>query len=347
MSNPNPISPNLTRGIHLLSIALVLVGLFAVAQPTQADAIIVTTPLDNVAGCLRYAIDTANTTPGPDTITFHPDTNGIFITLTGSSGDDVNLSGDLDILSNGDLEIQGNGPTNTIISGDANDRVFHICPDEGCSSTITFTGVTIRDGFTGGGGGILNMAGTTTLTNTTVTYNTANYGGGIFNQGTLNLQGSTTIVDHNIAIFDGGGIVNLGGTTTVISATISGNNADEGGGIYNGNGTTILDNSTVSGNTAGDGNGGGIYNDDSTLIIQNGSTIGESGAPNQASTFGGGIYNESGTTTIKASSVISNTAVNGAGIYNEATLNIIQGSTIGGMTEWPKVAVLKTAAPIP
>ena len=109
MSNPNPISHHLTRGIQMLSIVLILVGLFAVAQPTQADAIIVTTPLDNVAGCLRYAIDTANTTPGPDTITFHPDTNGIFITLTGSSGDDVNLSGDLDILSNGDLVTRTTG----------------------------------------------------------------------------------------------------------------------------------------------------------------------------------------------------------------------------------------------
>jgi len=45
--------------------------------------------------------------------------------------------------------------------------------------------------------------------------------------------------------------------------------------------------------------------------------------------FGGGIYNFKGTVTINASSVVTNTAINGGGIYNEKILYIFAGSNIG------------------
>ena len=156
--NHSTIACTLTKGIRISVAVVMLAGLLAVTRPVQAAEIIVTNTFS-----LREAITQANGTPGDDTITFHNETNGIPIVLSGAAGDDANVSGDLDILDNGNLTIQGNGASLTIIDGDGNDRVFHTCPNGGCTNTVTITGVAIRNGSVTdnaygdrGGGGIEN-----------------------------------------------------------------------------------------------------------------------------------------------------------------------------------------------
>src|SRR6185437_14933842 len=92
------------------------------------------------------------------------------------------------------------------------------------AKTVSISGLTIRNGKGGEGGGIEN-ADTVTLTiiNSTLSGNTAGLGGGGF----------------------------ISGTVTIINSTFSSNMASEGGGIYNsGSGTLTITNSTFSGNAA-------------------------------------------------------------------------------------------------
>lgn len=57
------------------------------------------------------------------------------------------------------MTIQGNGAASTIIDWGGNDRGFRVCPGSGCVNTVTFNGVTIRNGDAGSGdgGGIYNL----------------------------------------------------------------------------------------------------------------------------------------------------------------------------------------------
>ncbi len=345
------------RTIHFLLVSILLSAFFmsVPAQPARADTYEVINTHNSGPGSLRQAITDANSNPGADTITFAPAINGTPIVLSGAADEDANAIGDLDILDGGDLTIQGNGAANTIIDGGGIDRVFHVCPGGSCANTVTLSDMTIRNGSVAiNGGGIFNVAGTTTVDGSTVRDNTAGYGGGIYNQAMLNVQNST-IGAGNKADYSGGGIYNQAGTTTVDGSTVSdntagsgggihnratlnvqngstiggagtGNTANSGGGINNAAGTTTVNGSTINGNTADWG--GAIYNL-ATLNVQN-SIIGGTGAGNTATNQGGGIYTQAGTATVDHSTVSANTADYGAGIYNEATLNVQNGSIIGG-----------------
>ena len=133
-----------------------------------------------------------------------------------------------------------------------------------------------------------------------------------------------TIVNGNSPI--GGGIYNNGGTLTVASSTISGNQASGsngyGGGIYNEQGTVNVTNSTIAGNSSYDG--GGIFNERGTVNVTNSTVSG-----NSAAYDGGGIYNSVATLTITNSTIAGNSSDHdGGGIYNfdnfdtDTTLNV-------------------------
>src|SRR5262249_29704955 len=96
------------------------------------------------------------------------------------------------------------------------------------SGSVTMSGLTITQGNSNDGGGILNH-GTLTLTNCSLTHNTA---GGL------------------------GGAIDTDGTVTLTSCTISDNSASAGGGIL-GSGTPTLSECTIHANSAG-GAGGAI-----------------------------------------------------------------------------------------
>ena len=90
------------------------------------------------------------------------------------------------------------------IDGGASSRVFQV--DAGVTASIS--GLTITNGSSDIGGGVLNF-GTLTLTDCTVSGSTSsNNGGGIMNTGTLTLDRST--LTNNSAAYVGGGVYNAG-----------------------------------------------------------------------------------------------------------------------------------------
>ena len=328
---------NLASALPIL-LAVILLSTVSVRAATYN----VTNSNNSGVGSLRQAITDANASPEADTITFD---TGIHSNLTGASDEDLNVSGDLDILDGGDLTIQGNGlngANHTVIDGGGTDRVFDICPGGGCTNTVTLTGLIIHNGSVTGsaggggirnegtvtiqscivggsiagntayiGGGIYNTDGVLTVDDSRVEYNTASYGGGVYSTGaaaeaTFN---NNTIVSINQASSNGGGLVNHTGTMTLITCHVNDNQATW--------------------------NGGGIHNWMGELDIQNGSIIGENGLGNEANQ-GGGVYNgEGGNVTVDGSIINYNNATgNGGGIYNTgatSTLTIQNGSAIGGL----------------
>jgi hypothetical protein len=239
-----------------------------------------------------------------------------------SAGDIISITdavhSEAGIVVSKDLTIQGQGATSTAVdgggSGGSGLSVFSI--NSGVTATIQ--DMTIRDGFSADGGGILN-GGTLTLSNSTLSGNSST------SPGTAS---------------GGGGIFNNGGTVTISYSTLSGNSSPlaNGGGIFNA-GTLTISNSTLSGNSAGSesgggSEGGGIYNDFGTGTISF-STI----SGNSATLFGGGIFNlsdSSGAMTVK-NSIVGNSVVGG-----DCTL-----AGTGTLTAWEQTWTPTEAAGLP
>jgi len=84
--NNSTIARTLTRGIRLSVVAALLTGLLTVTQPARATNYVVTNTNNSGKGSLRQAINSANTNPGADTITFDAAaTNGNPIVLSGAA----------------------------------------------------------------------------------------------------------------------------------------------------------------------------------------------------------------------------------------------------------------------
>ena len=281
---------------------------------------------------LREAVCAANNTAGNDTIQFSG--NGTY-TITRNGVDDTSNNGDLDLLSN--ITITGNGAANTILDGNALDRIFDIDPLQVSNAVVSISGVTIRNGrvdpahFNLGAGVATGASSDTTISNAIITANTSSggTGGGIEAFGRLTLTSST--VSNNIADAQGGGIRAIRPLTITLS-TISGNTAETGGGLWLGSASgrdmSITD-STISGNHAVDRpsnpnnvlDGGGLYIDMDSTVTINRSTI----SSNDAARNGGGIYfrDQPGTTVgalnLTNDTLSGNTANNnGGGLYVES-----------------------------
>ncbi|MFQ5936823.1 MAG: CFI-box-CTERM domain-containing protein [Acidiferrobacterales bacterium] len=272
---------------------------------------------------LRAAIQEANALAGSDSVVLGTNTH----TLTGAAGDDLALSGDLDITE--DVTITGTGTANTFIDGGGVDRVLDVDPSA-AGVTVTISALTIRDGNVPGesGGGIRNR-GTLDLQNTTLSTNISGIdGGALLNLGTLTLTNVT--VSGNDATGNGGGVFNGSGSSlTMTASTVSSNDVtaigSDGGGIYNANGgSLIVTNSTITDNTAND-SGGGIFNDSSATITLTNGTISNNAA---AISSGGGISN-AGTATLTNTIVADNTGDNCAGTITSSGNNLDSGNTCG------------------
>jgi CSLREA domain-containing protein len=261
--------------LALIALLLSLFGSEVSVTPAYAASLTVNTSDDELnsdGDCsLREAIQAANTDAvvdtctagsGADTITVPAGT--YTLTLPGA-GEDLNATGDLDILQ--DLAIIGAGAGTTIIqagtlgypdfSPNGIDRVFHVAG----AYTVSFSNVTIANGKCAScfGGGINNDGGTLTVMNSTFSGNYGNVGGGIDNNGgTLTLTNSTFSNNSAGSGGQGGGIFNYEGNLTATNSTFSGNYANYGGAIINWGILTLI-NSTFAGNSAYT-EGGGIYN---------------------------------------------------------------------------------------
>jgi CSLREA domain-containing protein len=214
------------------------------------------TPIGTGNGCtLREAINAANADAGAETITFNP-------TVFAAPGPyTINLGSVLPDLST-DMTISGPGANVLTIKRNVAGafRIFSVSNN----ATVSISGLTVTNGLTTEGGGIMVSPGALTLTRVAVTGNTANNtngGGGIVVGGasTLNVIESTISGNHaTVASGVGGGIFNNGGTLSIVNSTISGNDVTQGqgGGIFGtGGGSTTLSSSTITGNTAQTGGG--------------------------------------------------------------------------------------------
>jgi hypothetical protein len=113
---------------------------------------------------LRSAIETANATPGGNTINLTvPGTYQIL--LTGAQGEDDNAAGEFAIFPRaGNLSVVNSSGGTVIVDGNQLDRVFDIDPeDDAVNFAVTMQGFTIENGFaiasiadgpSAGGGGI-------------------------------------------------------------------------------------------------------------------------------------------------------------------------------------------------
>jgi predicted outer membrane repeat protein len=283
----------------------------ALEDRTTPATFSVTTTLDVVNGTdgvrsLREAITAANNLAGADTIVLSA---GVFKLAIAGVGDNVNSSGDLDIIDA--VTIRGAAAGATFIDGQQLDRVFDVIGNAPSSIKVVFAGLTVRNG------------------------NATGHGGGI-QVGNADLVVRDAVVSGNSAFLTGGGIsngTNPGtGNVKLVRTTVARNLAREGGGVcVTGLGSTVtLTDSTVRRNFAGDGSGGGIRAWTATLTD---STVSD----NFTNSYGGGI--DINTATLTNSTVRDNFAISaGGGIYTgTATLtgctvsgNIGQGSTGGG-----------------
>jgi hypothetical protein len=226
--------------------ALALLAAASTVAPAAANVYLPTTSAE-----LREAVTAANQSPGFDAIVLGAGTYAV----AGASGEDLNASGDLDILD--DLAIVGAGADRTILQG-ASDRVLDIH----AGATVEITGVTIRNGklqASGDGAGVRNT-GELTLTRVHVTGNQANggAGGGIHSSGNnSSLTIAQSAITGNTAGSVGGGIA-LDGAMTLTDSTISGNSAGSvGGGLYTfDNSDAVIVNVTITANQAANHSGG-------------------------------------------------------------------------------------------
>jgi len=293
---------------------------------------------------LRAAIMQANhyTGSGNVAITLPAGTYVLSIAIAGANGDD---SGDLNLTAtpagNSTVTITGAGAATTIIDADQLDRIFNI---DGRAATIS--GLTVRHGQGGNGGGILSQSVVTlndvvvelcqgnqgggiendnwmTLTDVVVQLNDANIGGGIYNGSILTINRST-IKTNTAPLIGGGGIFNTG-NLTIDRSTISANTGFVAGGIYNygpssATAKMTMTNSTVSGNHA-QGKGGGILSGGQGMIdvaIFSSSIIANEAAANPVSGGrGGGLaYITTGTASLH-NSLIAGNYLSGGSSYED------------------------------
>lgn len=200
------------------------------------------------------------------------------------------------------------------------------------------------------GGGIANF-GKTSLYHTTVQDSAAlTYGGGIFNAGILKVSSSK--VKDNGAPFGGAGIANgaafiggddiAAGTVKLEKADVSGNNTlGFGGGLLDIGGDTTVKDSKINSNLALLAGGGITAAGQSNLYVKgtevaDNDTVGVGAGMaltlgaianvdkskivgNKAGLFGGGVFNVLSAVTLRYSTVAENTAgIVGGGIFNVA-----------------------------
>ena len=202
------------------------------------------------------------------------------------NGANITVTADID-LSNSTLSI-AEGTTVTIdLGGHTLDRGLTarnydtggqvITVREG--ATLNLSNGTLKGGWGGAGGALVNEGGTVTLTDVMITDNVADdRGGGVCNRenGTLTMTDVTIINNHSNDKSDakgGGGFFNeTNATATLTNVIITGNEATVcgGGGICN-FGTLTLNSCTIQ-NNAANTHGGGIWQE-GTLNVQGGNLI--------------------------------------------------------------------------
>lgn len=313
-----------TLGSGCFRVASVSVALVALAAAGNAGAatIDVTTRADQFGTepqrcALREAVQSANTNTefggctrsgaGVDDVITPRGGKTYTLSLPGS--EDINASGDLDVIGALTVAVSGDG-TATIDGGDL-DRVLEVRPN----SELVGSRLVVTEGAlptTESGAGIYNQ-GKLVLRRSRVTENTTAAGGGGGGGGGIYAAGSMTRLDRVTVSNNtvggssgyGGGIADTAGTFTVRRSTIAGNSAVGGGGLYlNTNSAASVLASTINGNAAESEqfSGGGVYIYDGSAPFAPMRLTNVTISANRADGSGGGIRGQ-GSPDIKLNAV--------------------------------------------
>ena len=174
------------------------------------------------------------------------------------------------------------------------------------SESVLFGNLARGQAAGNGGGGVFNNGGDATISTTTIA-GSRTFGQNVPGGGVLAVAGTTTLSQSlllNNQSNVGGGLAALAGATvTVENSTIYGNAARFGGGVYSASGTITFDSATIAENTA-DSNGGGLFNQNppnqgSPFVTLTNTIVADNSAPNGADLagrHGSGGFNVIGTT---------------------------------------------------
>jgi hypothetical protein len=277
--------------------------------PTSSVNCSVTISAGDTSGLIS-AISTANTNGSSvDTICLTANSTYTFTAVNNSTDGPNGLPS---ITT--DITIVGNGATITRDPAAPAFRIFHVA----AGGSLTLAGVTLSGGSAtsaspGNDGGAIYNRGTVNLTgNTSITNSTASAdGGAVYNRGMFNIAAESSIAGNTTGD-DGGGVYTSSGTLNVTGGTITDNTAgDEGGGIRSVDSTITLTGANITDNTATGGSGGGVYTTSTTLTITDGVFSGNGG------NSGGGLYftNSPSAASLEGVQILNNTGTNGGGLY--------------------------------
>lgn len=316
---------------------------------------------------LREAIQLANSTVGPDTITFDAGLSGSTLRLTQGElviNQAVTIDGDLDddnapdIIITGDAngdDVIANGLTSIFSTGAGalsdNSRVFNI---NSISAATTLDGLIITGGHTSndsapytgqatyGGGGVRSIA-SLTITNSVVSGNSTagsySYGGAIFSYGATSISNTEISGNQTTGYSSAGGAVGIYATLDLSNSTVTNNRAignDSAGGAIAAYGNITIADSVISGNqtTGSYSYGGGVYGY-RDITVRNSEVSG-----NETTGYGGigGGLSARGNVSLTGSSVSSNSTsgfgASGGGVaaYGSTTVtgSIIHNNSVTG-----------------
>ena len=248
--------------------------------------ILIIIPAVNIFCTLRAAVEEANVYPGEDTINLP---SGFFRFQIDGRDEDAAISGDLDITES--LIIRGKGGSNTIIDAKQIDRVFDIFGED---TTVTIRDLTILNGEALADGGAVRNEGNLYLENVV-------------------LLNSTVMASDNKGQ---GGILYNNGMASIVQSTLQGGKSFEGGAVFNDRkGLMSILSSTISNNNAANGSGISNYG----FMSLTNSTISENG--NNGTLFGGGILNYKDI-VLQHVTIANNMADNGGGISNWSSIKL-------------------------
>jgi CSLREA domain-containing protein len=342
-----------TKGSDGVAAGLAFVSCAALRNVRAASTLTVTTTSDgtdanpgngtcetasgNGVCSLRAAVQEANALAGADSIVVPAGTYPL--TISGAN-EEAAATGDLDILD--DLNIAGAGASNTVIDGQAADRIFDVAPSAFGAPTpdadVSIARITIQNGQAIGGGGI-QYAYHLAVNDSVIRDNVSTFQGGgigaasnVFADAQLTLTDSL-VIGNRAPFFGGNGAGIYAGSSVSLRVTrsrIAANSGEGSGAGIDASGIfpihPVLTDVTIDGNTTTGplGVGGGIV---AGCAIITGSTING----NVASRNGGGIQNVGACGAAITNSTVSGnrSATVGGGIGTTDTLALTNVTVVG------------------
>ncbi len=287
----------------------------------------VTSPLDTGAvGELRWAVTAANTTPGPDQITFDDSITQINL-----------VQGELTITDPVAINQPAPSPALVEINAAVNSRIFRVDDSNPMTSlAVSMAQLQLRQGdlsaFAGSQGGTILNHENLTMHNCFINESIAFEGGAIANHGWLGMNNCA--ISESTALGTGGGAIwnAPGGIAEIVDGKISGNEATMGAGggiLTSGNSLVTLSGDLQLHHNTADQNGGGLAVADGAAA-----DLGVVVVEFNESPLGGGISvagTGSNLSTGPGTTIQSNSAGIGGGVavVDRATANL-RGSLVSG-----------------